>query len=423
MDRRNFLKLAGCSFVLPNLDVLANAQIKKIKRLMCVTTPLGMIPEEWFPKGTGSSYTPSKLLKIIDQFRSDFTVFSNLDHGKYGKGGHSGVHSFLSGVRIPDSKGFPERNISIDMKAAMYLGKHTRFPYLNYRVGGTGSGGSFTKTGVQVPTINDVGEAYKNLFLNESVAKRNIKAQEMSLDLKILSSVYAQAKPRTANLGKEDREKFEEYFNGVNELGKEIQSSKKWVTVDKPKTSMPRPASEDITQDLPLFYELIFQAFNTDSTRVATLELPYSFDTSVLEVDRSYHGASHHGKAHGALEMMYKIESFWMKTLADFVGKLKSTKDPLQDGSLLDNTVIVFGSGLGNSSSHDNSDLPVMVMGGGFKHKTHLICPGGASSNKKHSGKGRLPLSNLWLSVLQQVGCPIGSYNRASTTLNGFEPV
>ena len=112
-----------------------------------------------------------------------------------------------------------------------------------------------------------------------------------------------------------------------------------------------------------------------------------------------------------------------MKTWAEFVGKLKSTKDPLQDGSLLDNTVIVFGSGMGNSSSHDNSDLPVMVMGGGFKHKTHLVCPSGGGSNKKQSGKGRLPLSNLWLSVLQQVGCPIDSYNRASTTLNGFEPV
>ena len=119
IHRRNFLKGAGACLALPSFGILANEKPQKLKRLLCVTTPLGMIPEQWFPKGTGSSYVASKELAILDKFRSDFTVFSNLDHGKYGKGGHSGVHSFLSGVRIPDSKGFPEKNISIDMKAAM----------------------------------------------------------------------------------------------------------------------------------------------------------------------------------------------------------------------------------------------------------------------------------------------------------------
>ena len=167
LNRNSFIKAGLTGSALPFYTALGKEPVegKKIKRLLCVTTPLGMIPEYWTPTGSGSTYQPSKELKILDQHRNDFTVFSHLDHGKYGRGGHSGVHSFLSGIRIPDSKGFPEKNISIDMKAATYLGSQTRFPYLNYAVGTAGSKGSFNKTGVYVPPETSVEQAYKKQFL------------------------------------------------------------------------------------------------------------------------------------------------------------------------------------------------------------------------------------------------------------------
>ncbi len=417
INRKTFLStvaMAGMSLPwMEAMGVARKATNGRIKRMLCVVSPFGVSPTFWHPKGEGVNYQPSKELKILDQFRSEYTVFSNLDHGEYGRGGHSGVHTFLSGVNKEDATSLPEANITLDQKAVMHLGSYTRFPSLNLG-GGQGSVmNTWTKNGIWVRPETNIAKAYRNLFHNDSAKDLFKQSKEMDLDLKILSINYQQAKSFKSKLGRVDQQKLEEYFDDAHDLARKIENNKKWVNKDKPGTEMKSPMESDFVKDLPLFYDLILEAFKSDSSRFITLEKPKSLNLDAIGVDAgSYHGVSHHGQKPGGIEKMAKVDSFFLKEMTRFLDKMKSTKDPLQDGSLLDNTVALFGSGMGNSSSHSNKDCPVLLLGGGLKHQTHFVGP--------VENRERLPLHDLWLTVLQHIGCPIDRYNRSTSSLTGF---
>jgi hypothetical protein len=165
-----------------------------------------------------------------------------------------------------------------------------------------------------------------------------------------------------------------------------------------------------LVNDIPVLYDLMALALQTDSTRIATLEIAGGFEASVLGVQKEYHGLSHHGQVPEAIELLVKLERYQTEQFARFLGKLKSIEDG--DGSLLDHTMVLFGSGMGNGNAHTNLNLPVVLAGGGLQHGSYHAFP--------TSGLNKTPLSNLFLSMLQRFGVEQQKFALSTGTLRGI---
>ena len=424
MNRRLFLKSTFATLALPALESLvgkssvfaAGAKVAESPmRMVCVGNSFGMYPESFFPKEVGANYTMTNLLSPLEKFRKDFTVFSNLDHSV--KGGHFAVHSFLSGVKIVDAKGRPEGNITIDQRAAEHVGGELRFPSLTVGSEDGLHGGCqmcWTRSGVRVPPIQGPRELYRKLFINDSAAAQEKAADHFKMKRSILDSVTEEAKSLNRRLGARDKEKLDEYFTSIRDVETNLKLDQRWSQVSKPKPTMAEPDNHNMVEDIPILYDLIAAALQTQSTRIASFEMAGAgFDTSFFGLSGGYHGFSHHGKMPAKIKGLVKIEMYQMQQFARFIEKLKSLREPNSDKSLFDNSMILFGSGMGNGNSHRNIDLPIVLAGGGFKLGEHKVYP-------SEKGK-REPLCNLYLSMLQRFGIEIESFGTSTGTLTGLE--
>ncbi|MDG2122157.1 MAG: DUF1552 domain-containing protein, partial [Verrucomicrobiales bacterium] len=299
-NRRNFLRGVGVSLVLPQMasldHVLGASVVKKAAtgermKMVCVGNSFGMYPEAFFPKKVGTGFDLPHLLEPLAEHRGDFSVFSNLDHGI--KGGHFAVHSFLSGVKTEEAKSMPEGNITVDQRAAEYVGASARFPSLTVGSDTGLHGGcrmSWTRSGARVPPITSPKELFKKLFVGEGAAARERELERMKLKGSILDAVYGEAKSLQGRLDGRDREKLEEYFSSVRDVEKRIEQQEHWQNVPKPKVEYGEPEYRGIVQDLPALFDLIVLALQTNSTRVATLEVASDgFNTRDLGVKGGYH--------------------------------------------------------------------------------------------------------------------------------------
>jgi hypothetical protein len=418
LDRRTFLRGVGVAIALPLFEAMrpvarATPAARAPMRLVCVGNPLGMLPDCFFPETPGSGYKTPELLEPLEAYRGHFTVCSHLDHDQ--AGGHRAVHSFLSGIKENEASDRPERNISVDQRAAEFVGSATRFPSLVIspdRAGDLACRLSWTRNGINVPPLARPNEVFRALFIAEDAESRARKARAFALDGSILDAVMGHAKSLELRLGRTDREKLNEYLTAVREVETKLAMSDEWLGRPKPKVDMPPPTDGTITTTLPAFYDLLALALQTDSTRVATLGIPGSLETSDLGLSGTYHGFSHHGKAEVLRQGLLIIEKYQMTELARFLGKLKSIREP--DGStLLDRTMVLFGSGMGNGSSHSNKDLPILLAGGGFRHGEHKVYP--------QETRQRVPLCNLYVSMLQRFGLEVDQFNTSTGTLGGLE--
>lgn len=381
--------------------------------MVSVANPFGMLPDGFFPENSGELKELPFLLKPLTEHTGDFTVFSHLDHGV--SGGHIGCHSFLTGMRDVEAGQFPDRNISIDQRAAEHIGADTRFPSMTLSAGRVASGEqelrlSWTRNGINIPPIQTTRDLFNALFKADNPAEQKQRSADIQRHGSILDAVSDHAKLFTRNLGRDDAEKMDEYFTSVRTVEQRLQMSEKWIAEPKPKPGMPMPEDRTIVETLPAFFDLMALALQTDSSRVITLGIPSTLRTDDLDLAGSYHGFSHHGQAEVLRKGLSIIEKFQMKELSRFIGKLKELKDSTGN-PLLDNTTILFGSGLGNGSSHSNKDLPILVAGGGWKsHGTHVVSPRESSR--------RIPLSNLYTTLLQNFGVEIEQYSKSNGTLN-----
>jgi hypothetical protein len=418
LDRRAFLRAAGVGLALPMLEGLQPfSQFSKLsastgkpanQRLVCIGNPYGMVPERFFPTAAGKKYSASPLLKSLARHREDFTIFSNFDHGV--SGGHRAVDTFLTGVKTMDAHTMPEGNISLDQKAAEFIGGQTRFPVLNLGVGGHCEM-SWTRSSVNVPTINKSRELFQRLFIEDSATVKKELGRKNKLKGSILDAVNEHASSLNNRLGKRDQEKLDEYFTSVRDVEKRLKMNESWLDQPKPIVDRESPENGEFVESLPVFYDLMALALKTDSTRIITLEMPEGFDTTGLGLKNSYHGYSHHGKAPELLAGLTVIESFMMESFSKFLDQLKGIELP-EGGSLFDNTMVLFGSGMGNGSSHSNKNLPVILAGGGFKHQGHIILP--------EENRERVPLCNLYVTLLQNFGLATDVFNASTGTYNPF---
>lgn len=418
-DRRTFLKAAGVGIALPLLESMPHARAagkrrRPPRRMVCIGNEFGMYPGGFWPKTAGRDYELTPLLKPLKSHRADLTLFSHLDHGL--KGGHFAVHTYLTGAKSVEAKSMPDGGISLDQRAAEFTGSQTRFPSLTIGSSSGLHGGcmmSWTRTGTRIPPIGGPRELFRALFVNEDKAAKKKATDRISLQGSILDAVQGDAKSLQRRVSKSDRQKLDEYFAAVRDVERKLQLDLKWQKIPKPKTDMAEPVNQGLARDLPAIYDLIALALQTDSSRVATLELGGSFIARDLGIRAGYHSLSHHGHLKEKLELLMQVERYQVQQFARFLTKLKAIREPNGDGSLLDRTMVLFGSGMGNGNSHTNTNLPIVLAGGGFRHGEHKRYP-------KDSRK-RVPLCNLYVSMLQRFGVETDRFSTGTGTLSGLE--
>ncbi len=379
------------------------------RRFVAVANLLGFQQQHFFPETPGPEFEETRLLKPLADNRDQLTVYRGLDHGL--RGGHFAVHTFLSGVLHHESKQRPDGNVTIDQFIADEIGTQTRFPSLTVGSEGGIHGGcqlSWTKSGIRVPPITGPAELFEKLFVTDSKENRARRVQENALQASILDSVVEEAGDLSERVNREDKAKLDEYFSSIRDVEKRLQARQRWADHSKPEPPFEKPADTNTVEDLPLLYELISLALQTDSTRVSTLEIGGSFLPQDLGIDKSYHSLSHHGNDEQAIDDLLTLETYQLEQFGKFLTRLGSIEDG--DQTLLDSTTVLFGSGMGNGNSHTNSDLPVVLAGGGYGR--------GEFKKVTDTGLGKVPLCNLFVDIARRMGVEAESFGTSTGTFS-----
>ncbi len=429
LSRRQFLRGAGIVLSLPLLDSMlptfaraanaaaAKAEAAKPRRVLAICNNLGLVPDQFFPTTTGRGYALSPYLEMMKDHREDFTVFSGVSHPDV-DGGHPADICFLTAAPHPGSGGF-RNTISLDQYIAERIGHETRFPSLTLGVNvAQGSRSlSWTGSGVLIPCEEKASDVFKRLFIQGTPAEVNAQMRKLDLGQSILDAVAGQAKDLQRGVTARDRDRLDQYFTSVRDLEQRMQMSKEWERKPKPHidVSVPLdPASpREYMDKVKLMYDMARLAFETDSTRSISLMLD-SVNSPAIEfgdhkTTDGYHNLSHHGKSTEKLAQLKAIDEWHMKLLNNLFTDLKAVKE---DGeNLLDRTMVLYGSNLGNANTHVTTNLPTLFAGGGFRHGQHL------AFDKDRN----YPLPNLFVSMLQRMGIESDKFASATGTMRGLE--
>jgi hypothetical protein len=415
LTRRHFLRATGVSLALPWLDAFApaQAQAQVPRRMVCICTPLGLHPANFFPQQTGRDYTLTPYLEPFREIRNDFTVISGLAHPEVGSS-HDSIYSFLTAAPHPERRGGFRNSISLDQVAASHIGGETRFPSLALSCEGFSL--SWTRSGAVVPSDSWPSSVFARLFLEGRPDERAAQVRRLRDGRSILDAVGEQAKTLQPKLGSGDREKLDEYFNSVRELERGLAKSEEWSQRPRPRVDVAPPQNNNNPADLVgksrLMFDLMHLAIQTDSTRLITLLLlGTSLVPPIQGVSLGHHDLSHHGQDPGKIAQLRTVELEKMRTFRAFLAKLKETRE--QDSNLLDRTSVFFSSNLGNASSHSTRNLPILLAGGGFRHGQHLA----------FDAANPPPLSNLYVSLLQRLGVNADRFGSSTGTLRGLKAI
>jgi hypothetical protein len=390
---------------LPLLDAMLPANAAEAKkeapqRLLLVGRPLGMYGPFFFPEKGGKDYEPSRYLKHLQAHRDRFTVFSGMSH-RYAAGHYAEV-GLMTGVHPDNIRPNEIRNgISLDQEAAAHVGGQTRFASLVIGGGDV----AWNRRGVRIPSQQRASQVFRQLFIRGTPEEEARELRRLQDGQSILDDVRGQVKSIQRKLGDADRQRLELYLASVREAEQRLQQDEKWSKTPKPKVSMPAPTDfggRQLLQRSRQWFDIVNLALMTDSTRVISLWLGSQERPEIEGVTLAHHDASHHGQDPAKLEQLALIEEAELKVLGEFLDKMKKSTEG--DGSLLDRTAIFYTSNLGNSSSHDNNNLPIILAGGGFKHSGHVA----------FDRKNNTLLSNLFVRILQQMGIEAKSFG-AST--------
>lgn len=422
LSRRTLLKGAGITLALPFLDVMQPvlAQTKpatKPRRMLAICNNLGLLSDYFFPKGAGREYVPSPYLELLQAHRNDFTVFSGVSHPNV-DGGHPADVCFLTAAPHPGSSSF-RNTISLDQVIAEQIGTQTRFPSLTLAVNTRAKSLSWTGTGVAIPPEDKAAVVFKQLFLQGNPAEVVAQIRKLETGRSILDTLAGQASELQRNVSARDKERLDQYFNSVRNLEHRLAVSRGWEDKPKPVVKAPVPVDPDsaaaFMTKIKVMYDLAKLAFETDSTRAITL-LQDSVSAPVLEIEGAkitdgYHNLSHHGKSESKRAELKIIEEWHMKLLAELLTSLKATSEG--EETLLDRTMVLYGSNFGDANAHTCFNMPMIFAGGGFKHGQHLA----------FSTEQNYPLPNLYVSMLQRMGLAIDRFASSTGTMRGLEVV
>lgn len=406
LPRRTVLKQAGIALGLPMLDAMSPAfgasAPQNPKRFVGVSLSLGLHNPYLIPKDKGSSYTPSPYLKSLQDIRDKFTVVSGTSHPGV-KGGHTAEASIFSAC--PMGRGSNSKNtISLDQYMAKHMGDKTRFPSLVLNTASERSP-SYSESGAMIPAISDPRKLFATLFVEDNAEAKKRQREIARGGKSIMDIVRSETKALERQVGPGDREKLDEWFTSVRELELRLEANEAWINKPKPKVGKaPKSPDRNNAPDINrAFLDTVFLALQTDSTRFVTLHCAGNSVRALDGVDESYHSLSHHGQSAEKLDQLAIVEQATIDRWADFLRQLKGA-------NLLDDTMVLLTSNLGNASSHDNRNMPVLFGGGGYKHGQHLA----------FSQTNNYPLPNLYLSMLQNLGMEAESFATSTSTMKGL---
>jgi hypothetical protein len=378
---------------------------------MCGT--LGFHAPHLFPETPGAGYEMTPYLSKLADHKSDFTVFSGLSHPEQqGNNGHASEMTFLTSARRPGLAGF-KNTISLDQRIAHEVGSLTRYPYLALSTGSTSL--SWTSNGVEIPGQSSPAKLFKALFVDGTEKEITAEKKQFIRGRSILDTVLGDAKRLDKTLGEKDREKLDEYLTSVRELEIRLEESEAWAERPKPQVDAEPPTDIQDKQDAigkqRLMNEMIVLALQNDSTRTVTFRLGgLNAVPTIPGVKTDWHNLSHHGKDPKKLDELKIIENAQFEVFSEFLGKLKSIEE--NGKSLLDRTAVLYGSNLGNASSHSWRNLPIIVAGGGYKHGSYVA----------HDADNNTPLANLFVSMAQRMGVQTETFGSSTAAgVRGLE--
>jgi len=420
MNRRRFLRGTGAALLgLPLLDAMTPAfslaaEAKSPRRFVAACATLGFHTPFLFPQQAGRDYELTPYLMQLEQHRSDFTVFSGLSHPEQqGNNGHASEMTWLTCAQRPGLAGF-RNSISLDQWIADRIGVETRFPSLVLSTSGRSM--SWTSSGVEIPGETSPARLFKALFMEGTEQELAGEMKQLQRGRSILDTVLGEAKRLEGDVGPRDRQKLDEYLTAVRDLETRLQQSQGWVKRPKPKTgaALPRDIADrnDAIGKQRLMNDMIVLALQTDSTRTITFQLSgMNAVPTIPGVRNDWHNLSHHGKDPAKIDELKVIEEAEFAAFNDFLTKLKSVEE--NGRPLLDHTAVLFGSNLGNASSHDWHNVPTILAGGGFRHGQHIA----------HDAKNNAPLANLFVQIAQHMGVEADRFGSSTASgIRGFEP-
>ena len=449
LNRRRFLRGAGYALALPgfaslNHSVKASEEAQSPKRLACFYFPDGVpmpLPEDpafqdwaWFPHGAGDDFKFTKCMEPFETLRNELTVLSGFSHPKSRSvHGHNNADQFLTAALTGGGDREYQNSISLDQVYANHIGDETRFSSLVMSTdGGTGTARgthtlSFDQHGRPIPAEHRPKQIFDRLFVTSDADS----AKRLSFNQSAMDELLADAQQLRRSLSSEDRQSLDEYLDSVRQAEVKAEKAKRWLS-----TPLPQVDGEDLnlelTTDEPREYlrtmfELIYLAFRTDSTRVATYQI--GRENGVGRSDHLAravgfnlaHQLSHETKETGGWERFAIYCGFLNEEYGRFLQRLRETPEPNGEGAMLDNTLTFFGSA--SSAFHLSRNYPLILAGGknlGFKHGQYINHAGmsfqggpwlGKREPWQDEAKGEdLPLSNLYLTMLKRLGMPVKSF-------------
>jgi hypothetical protein len=428
LSRRRFLKGFGVAIAMPAFesllpgslyasDVCSTSCAKAPQRMAFVYFPNGAHQKNWWPEGEEKDFQLNQTMLPLENVKNSIQVISGLEHrnataGPDGPGDHARANAtFLTGVRARKTDGSNiHLGISIDQLAARHIGHLSRFPSLELscdavrKSGGCDSGYSCayqynlswaSDTTPMTPEPNprllferlfgagSNGERQKNYHVRQQTQKS------------ILDFVLDDAHALQRDLGKQDQQKLDEYLTGVREIEERIEHAESFGEIPDPEIETPAGIPPDYGQHMELMYDMLALAFQTDTTRIATLLLAgdgtnRSFPQ--IDVPEGHHYLSHHGRDEEKLEKIAKIDLYYMQHFARFLEKLEKIQD-VDGTSILHNSMIVYGCGNCDGDRHNHDNLPVVLAGAG----------GGTLQTGRYLKLPDTPMTNLYLSMLDRL--------------------
>ncbi len=425
LSRRHVLRGLGSMISLPFLESFGTRAFAAAKpaakpmRAAWLYIPNGVNVGQWMTTGEGNSYEISASLKVIENNRQDFMVVSGLmqdfarSHGNGGGDPARATATFLTGCMPKNTAGADiQLGISVDQIAAQKIGHLTRLPSLELSTDGQRSSGKCdsgyscayqynlawkNETMPMAPEM-DPRLVFERLFgLGATAGNGPEAARAKRMQSSILDTVLDEAKSLQGRVNAGDRRKLDEYFSSVRDIEQRIERAEKF-SAQMPDTKIPEGIPDTYEEHIRTMFDLMVLAFQTDATRLSTFMLAHDGSNRSfpdLGVPDAHHSLSHHQSDPVKLEKIAKIDQFYLRQFGYFLDKMKSVKEG--DATLLDNSMIVFGGGIGDGNRHNHDDLPILLAGragGTFTPGKRMVLP------------GETPMTNLYLSMLDRFGVP-----------------
>ena len=427
LSRRHVLQGLGVAVSLPLLDAmvpagvaLANTAAAPKPRIGFTYFPHGAIQARWQPKETGTSFELPQILKPFEPYKQHMTVVSGLRN----KAGESpSPHAIIAGTWLgcvhPPVSQQPNAGISADQVAAKYIGQDTTLPSIE--LAGEGGGGAcdpqfgcaysgtiaFRTPTQPLPMENNARKAFYRLFgQGDNAGERHEIIEETG---SILDMVTESAADLKRQLGTSDKRMVDDYLDSVRELERRVAKQKEKETSGLKLPDAPSGVQEDFGKMLDTMFEMQVLAYQANVTRVTTFMMAKEVSMRTynqIGVSDAFHPLSHHQNDPAKLDRLAKVQTYHSEAYARFLKRMASVQDG--DGTLLDHSILVFGSNMSNSDMHNNDPLPIAVFGHGYgkiKGGQHLHYPQDT------------PLANLWVTLLQRAGIPVESHGMSSGTL------